>query len=53
VANASHLAEAFRGWLAVTGDTRNRDDSRANGWNAPKCEYRPARQRQRETIMEI
>jgi hypothetical protein len=53
VANASNFPEAFRGWFAVSGDTRNRDDSRTNGWNAPKCEYRPARQRQPETIEEI
>jgi hypothetical protein len=36
VANASNFPEGFRGWFAVSGDTRNRDDSRANGWNAPK-----------------
>jgi hypothetical protein len=53
VANASNFPEAFRGWFAVSGDTRNRDDSRTNGWNAPKYEYRPARQRQPETIEEI
>jgi hypothetical protein len=53
VADAIKFPEAFRGWFAVSGDTRNRDDSRTNGWNALKCEYRPARQRQRETIREI
>jgi hypothetical protein len=35
------------------GDTRNRDDSHTNGWNAPKCEYRARGKRQRETIREI
>jgi hypothetical protein len=39
-ANASDFPEAFRGWFAVCGDTRNRDYSRANGCNTPKREYR-------------
>jgi hypothetical protein len=53
VANASNFPEAFRGWCAVSGDTRNREYSRANGWNTPKWEYHRARQRARETIQEI
>jgi hypothetical protein len=53
VANASIFPEAFRGVSAVSDDTRNRDYSGANGWNTPKCEYRRARQSERETIEEI
>jgi hypothetical protein len=44
------LDEALPAMCAVSGGTGNCDYSRTNGWNAPKCEYRPARQHQRETI---
>jgi hypothetical protein len=53
VANRSNFPEAFRGLFAVSGDTRNRDYSCTNGWNAPKCEYRRTRQSERENIEEI
>jgi hypothetical protein len=53
VANAGNFPEAFRGLFAVSGDTRNRDHSRTNGWNTPNCEYRGARQSERENIEEI
>jgi hypothetical protein len=53
VANAGNFRESFRGSVAVSGDTRDRDYSCVSGWNNPKCEYRRARQGQRETIQEI
>ena len=53
VANRSNFPEAFRGLFAVGGDTRNRDYSCTNGWNAPKCEYRRTRQSDRENIEKI
>jgi hypothetical protein len=53
VANATNFSEAFRRLFAVSGDTRNRDYSCASGWNTPKCEFRRARQCERETIEEI
>jgi hypothetical protein len=40
VANASKFPEWFRGLFAVSGDIRNRDYSRVNGWKTPKWEYR-------------
>jgi hypothetical protein len=53
LANASNFPEAFRGLLAGSGDTLNRDYSSAYGWNTPKCEYRGTRQSGRETIEKI
>jgi hypothetical protein len=47
------FADDFRRLFAVSGDTRNRQYSRLNGWNTPKSEYRLARQSGRETIREI